>query len=66
MTEGGERVRVGLCLDCRWARRVVSGRGSVFVLCRRAETDPDYPKYPPLPRWRCPGYEPEASESREE
>jgi ADP-ribose pyrophosphatase len=52
--------RVGLCWDCRWARRVTSGRGSVFFLCRRAEADSTYPKYPPLPRWRCAGYEPEA------
>ncbi|MBI3998223.1 MAG: hypothetical protein HY355_04250 [Armatimonadetes bacterium] len=61
-----DRDRVGLCWDCRWARRVESGRGSVFVLCRRANADPAYPKYPPLPRLRCPGYEPEASDSREE
>jgi ADP-ribose pyrophosphatase len=51
---------VGLCWDCRWARRVTSGRGSIFFLCRRAEVDARYPKYPPLPRWRCAGYEPEA------
>ncbi len=53
-----ERARVGLCWDCRWARRVTSGRGSVFFLCRRAETDPAYPKYPALPRLRCAGHEP--------
>jgi hypothetical protein len=52
-----DRQRVGLCWDCRWARRVTSGRGSVFFLCRRAETEPVYPKYPPLPRLSCPGYE---------
>jgi hypothetical protein len=51
--------RVGLCWDCRWARRVTSGRGSTFFLCRRAETDPGYPRYPPLPRLACPGHEPE-------
>jgi ADP-ribose pyrophosphatase len=50
---------VGLCWDCRWARRVTSGRGALFFLCRRSEADPTYPKYPPLPRWRCAGYEPE-------
>jgi hypothetical protein len=49
--------RAGLCGDCAWARRVASARGSVFWLCRRAETDPAYPKYPPLPRLACPGYE---------
>jgi hypothetical protein len=48
----------GLCGDCRWARRVESGRGSVFLLCRRAEGDPAYRRYPPLPRLACPGHEP--------
>jgi hypothetical protein len=52
-----EHQRVGLCWDCRWVRRVESARGAVFFLCRRAETDPRYPKYPPLPRLRCAGYE---------
>lgn len=56
-----DAARVGLCWDCRWARRVTSGRGARFFLCRRAEADATYPKYPPLPRWRCPGYEPEAT-----
>jgi hypothetical protein len=60
-----DRVRVGLCWECRWARRVTSGRGSVFFLCRRAEADPRYPKYPPLPVRRCPGYEAEAAEPEE-
>jgi hypothetical protein len=36
---------------------VTSARGSVFVLCRRAETDPAFPRYPRLPRLACPGYE---------
>jgi ADP-ribose pyrophosphatase len=53
-----DAARIGLCWDCRWARRVTSGRGSIFFLCRRAEADASYPKYPPLPRWRCAGYEP--------
>jgi hypothetical protein len=53
-----DRVRVGLCWDCRWTRRLTSGRGSVFFLCRRAETEPAYPKYPPLPRLACAGYAP--------
>jgi hypothetical protein len=39
-------------------RRVASARGSVFLLCRRADTDPAYPRYPRLPRLACPGYEP--------
>jgi ADP-ribose pyrophosphatase len=39
---------------------VTSGRGSTFFLCRRAEADATYPKYPPLPRRHCAGYEPVA------
>jgi hypothetical protein len=53
-----DRRQVGLCWDCRWARRVTSGRGAVFFLCRRAETEPAYPRYPRLPRLSCAGYEP--------
>ncbi|HEY7140026.1 MAG TPA: hypothetical protein VIE44_08020 [Methylomirabilota bacterium] len=34
-----------------------SARGSVFFLCRRAETDPAFPRYPRLPRLSCPGYD---------
>jgi hypothetical protein len=50
--------RVGLCLDCRWSRTVENRRGSVFYRCLRADTDPAYPRYPPLPVRSCPGYEP--------
>jgi hypothetical protein len=39
---------------------MVSDRGSVFLRCERAKTDPAYPKYPPLPVWNCAGYEAEA------
>jgi hypothetical protein len=52
------RAEVGLCGDCRWARTVETARGSRFVLCRRADTDPRYPKYPRLPVWRCAGHAP--------
>jgi hypothetical protein len=48
----------GLCADCVWARRIVSKTGSMFLLCRRSETDPDYAKYPRLPVLVCPGHEP--------
>jgi hypothetical protein len=54
-----EARRVGLCRDCRWTRRIETGRGSVFFLCRRAEGDPAYPRYPRLPRLRCAGHEPD-------
>ena len=48
---------VGLCADCRHARVQRSGRGSRFWRCLRAETDPRFARYPPLPVRDCPGYE---------
>jgi hypothetical protein len=48
----------GLCDNCAWQRVVVSGRGSSFSLCRRAQEDARFPKYPPLPVRTCVGYEP--------
>jgi hypothetical protein len=51
----------GLCGRCEHARRIVSGKGSTFWLCRRSETDPAYPRYPALPVVRCAGFEPETA-----
>ena len=51
-----ERRRVGLCLDCQYARRIDSARGSTFYRCGFSDTDPDFPKYPRLPILQCPGY----------
>lgn len=48
----------GLCTACREARVVRNRRGSRFYLCGRSERDPDFPRYPPLPVVRCPGYLP--------
>lgn len=48
---------VGLCRTCRHARTVRNPRGSVFWLCERSRTDPDFPRYPHLPVLRCVGYE---------
>ena len=47
----------GLCETCAHVRRIESGRGSVFLLCRRSEDDPRYPRYPRLPVLHCAGYE---------
>ncbi|MFL5884839.1 MAG: hypothetical protein ACJ77M_07190 [Thermoleophilaceae bacterium] len=47
----------GLCDSCRHQRVVRNRRGSVFSLCERSRTEPDYPKYPRLPVERCAGYE---------
>ncbi len=49
---------LGLCADCRHARRLESKRGSVFLLCGRAAGDPRFSRYPPLPVLRCPGHVP--------
>src|SRR6266536_729977 len=46
----------GLCADCVHARRVESGRGSVFILCELSLTDLRFPKYPRLPVLSCEGY----------
>ena len=46
-----------LCKSCVNVREVVSGTGSTFTLCRLAQTDKQFPKYPPQPVVRCDGYE---------
>lgn len=51
-------IPAGLCGDCIHARRVVSGRGSEFLMCGRSRTDPRYARYPSLPVVFCPGHEP--------
>ena len=47
-----------LCETCAWVREVVTPKGSRFLLCRLARTDPAFPKYPPQPVVRCDGYRP--------
>jgi hypothetical protein len=54
------RIEPGLCGSCRWARIIVSGKGSTFQLCTRSSFDPAYPKYPRLPVLRCAGFEAQA------
>jgi hypothetical protein len=58
-----ERLRVGLCLDCRSMRQMNSDRGSTFYLCARSATDAAFPKYPRLPMLQCRGYQPIAGET---
>jgi len=36
---------------------VTSGKGTTFLLCRRAADDARYAKYPPQPVVRCAGHE---------
>lgn len=53
-----ERSPVGLCLTCAHSRQIRSDRGSLFFLCKLAESDPAFPRYPRLPVLSCPGYTP--------
>jgi hypothetical protein len=50
-------VDAGLCDSCRHQKLVWSGRGSVFSMCLRSKTEPEFPKYPRLPVRECAGYE---------
>jgi hypothetical protein len=52
-----EHLKPGLCATCRHAREIVSARGSRFLLCQLALTNPAYSKYPRLPVRRCAGYQ---------
>jgi hypothetical protein len=47
----------GLCASCRHARTQRSARGNTFWRCARAESDPRFLRYPPLPVARCGGHE---------
>jgi hypothetical protein len=38
--------------------KVTSDRGSEFYRCELHQTNPNFPKYPPLPVIRCSGYDP--------
>jgi hypothetical protein len=53
----GLRDPIGLCAACRHVRVVQNTRGSTFYLCRLAEEDARFPKYPRLPVLRCAGYD---------
>ncbi len=48
---------VGLCETCTWVRIATNRRESVFYRCLRAESDPRFVRYPPLPVLQCPGYD---------
>ena len=60
---GSERLRVGLCADCSYMKKIESARGSTFYLCQRSATDPTFPRYPRLPVLQCRGYEQKDDES---
>lgn len=48
---------IGLCSACRFVVRQDTKRGAVFYRCGRADDDPAYRKYPPIPVGDCPGFE---------
>jgi len=52
----------GLCATCEHLRLAASRR-SVFIRCGLADTDPRFPRYPPLPVVACSGYRPFKEES---
>jgi len=54
---GKEDPGLGLCPQCAHVKKVVSGRGSTFLLCRKSADDPRYPKYPPQPVVSCRGFQ---------
>jgi hypothetical protein len=51
------RADVGLCPVCTHAQVQQSARGSRFWRCLRADDDPRFRRYPPLPVRACPGLE---------
>ena len=53
-----ESLRLGLCATCLHARFIESSKGSRFLLCQLSQSDPAFPKYPPLPVLSCRGYSP--------
>jgi len=51
----GLPVPAGLCASCEHLR-VLASKRSVFVRCGLAESDPAFPRYPPLPVVACAGF----------
>jgi hypothetical protein len=51
-----QAARWGLCASCRHAVPVTTDRGSTFVQCGLAKTDPRFARYPPTPVRACRGY----------
>ena len=54
----------GLCGRCSWVQVIRNRRGSFFLLCRKAQEDPNFSRYPSLPVLACPGYEEKAGGER--
>lgn len=54
-------VNAGLCGNCRHCRTLENRRGSAFVMCELAASDPTLRRYPRLPVLDCHGYDPLSS-----
>ncbi len=46
-------LRNSVCLSCADHRTILSGKGSVFMLCQSKTTPKQWPKYPPQPVRQC-------------
>jgi hypothetical protein len=64
-TQQDDEVMHSLCGNCAYARVIVSGTGSRFLLCQKSQEDRRYPKYPPQPVQACVGFKPASDESRD-
>ena len=51
------RQTIGICANCRFRREQATTRGAVFYRCARADDDPSFGRYPPLPVVACRGHE---------
>ena len=49
--------RAGLCASCAHMQLIKTAKASTFFLCRLAEVDPTFRKYPVLPVTACSGYQ---------
>jgi hypothetical protein len=45
-----------LCAACAFARKIVFGKGSQFLLCEKSKSDGRFPKYPRQPVIHCQGF----------
>jgi hypothetical protein len=57
-------LRDSVCLLCQDHRTIVSGRGSVFLLCQSQKTPAFWPKYPRQPLGECPYLSPPSNEEQ--
>jgi len=49
-------MNVSLCQSCSFAKEIISGKGSRFLLCQKSQTDHGFQKYPKQPVIGCHGF----------